>query len=421
VIGLSRNPEEVSFSLICEGVRPKHCHIQYHPQHKQYTIRDLTEGRSGTWMKLRNDNRGIEISSASALECNRVIHEPIFDENNPMDHNLSGFKDFPTSLISLRQSKTGGTQQILGKENSGELWIRLGQTDQTLFPGDQIRIGQGGPIFEVRRFCSGSGSAQGIRPTMEDEDIMIDDLPILHLPDLRISWFGCYDGHGSFECSNFVKKHLHRNFLHSMSASSNVSVDTIKNAFINAFKETDNEFEKFANQRGISQNVGSVVIVVAIINDFLFCANLGDARAVLSSGGNTIDLSRDMKPNVPEETERIKKFGGQVINNRVNGRLAVSRAIGDFEFKSAGLVSNVPEIRMIRRDQVNDEFIVMACDGLYDVMSSNEVVEFVRDRIRRNPEAADPNQIAVDLVTESIMKRNTSDNVTVMIILLKKY
>jgi serine/threonine protein phosphatase PrpC len=129
-----------------------------------------------------------------------------------------------------------------------------------------------------------------------------------------------------------------------------------------------------------------------------------------------------MKPNNPSESERLKKCGGQVINNRVNGRLAVSRAIGDLEFKPTGVVSNVPEIRAV--EMSNDEFILLACDGLFDVMTSEEVGKFVRCRIsacvEKNEEPI-PRQIAVDLVTESIMKRNTSDNVTVMIIFLKSF
>jgi serine/threonine protein phosphatase PrpC len=199
----------------------------------------------------------------------------------------------------------------------------------------------------------------------------------------------------------------------------------IPQALIESFRATDTDFEKFSNQRGLSPNVGSVVVVTIIIGDYIFCANLGDARAILAgSSSRVIELSRDMKPNVAEETKRILGCGGHVVNNRVNGRLAVSRAIGDFEFKNSGLVSNAPEIRCIRRVSPEDEFIVMACDGLFDVMSSEEVVEFIRNRIdiyvKKNQEP-DPNQIAVDLVTESIMKRNTSDNVTVLIIFLRKF
>ena len=116
------------------------------------------------------------------------------------------------------------------------------------------------------------------------------------------------------------------------------------------------------------------------------------------------------------------------MNNRVNGRLAVSRAIGDFEFKSLvgsadAIVSCVPEIRMVELAE-GDEFIVIACDGLFDVMSTVEVGGFVKARIGnyvKRSEEPDPNQIAVDLVTESIMKRNTSDNVTVIVVLLKKF
>ena len=88
------------------------------------------------------------------------------------------------------------------------------------------------------------------------------------------------------------------------------------------------------------------------------------------------------------ERDRIIKARGSVINQRVNGSLAVSRALGDFEYKTNGdmgqteqLVSPEPDVLSIERDP-KDEFVVLACDGIWDVMSNEDIRDFVRDRLR---------------------------------------
>jgi protein phosphatase PTC2/3 len=107
-----------------------------------------------------------------------------------------------------------------------------------------------------------------------------------------------------------------------------------------------------------------------ITDDFrIICANAGDSRAVLSAAGVAHPLSHDHKPDNPEELVRIRAAGGFVEWNRVNGNLALSRAIGDFDFKrnpdmgpEAQVVTANPDISS-HSCASTDEFIVIACDG----------------------------------------------------------
>lgn len=100
---------------------------------------------------------------------------------------------------------------------------------------------------------------------------------------------------------------------------------------------------------------GCTASVVLITPDDIWCANAGDCRAVLSRNGEAIPLSKDHKPDNPEEKERIKASGGHVRNNRVNNKLNISRAIGDFMFKKVGelpekqTVSVVPDVKRLAR------------------------------------------------------------------------
>ena len=85
--------------------------------------------------------------------------------------------------------------------------------------------------------------------------------------------------------------------------------------------------------KSLSYKCGSTCVLTLIIGSHIFCANVGDSRAILSQNGKAIDLSYDHKASRPDEVARVKEFGGIIEFSRVEGKLAISRAFGDFEFK----------------------------------------------------------------------------------------
>ena len=128
--------------------------------------------------------------------------------------------------------------------------------------------------------------------------------------------------------------------------------------------------------------------------------NVGDSRAIASVRGKLQILSYDHKPNNELETKRILAAGGWVEFNRVNGNLALSRALGDFVFKKneakkaeEQIVTANPDVR-VETLTSDHEFILIACDGIWDVLSNEEVLEFVRNRIAQ--------RIAPEIVIYSI-------------------
>lgn len=133
---------------------------------------------------------------------------------------------------------------------------------------------------------------------------------------------------------------------------------------------------------------GSTGIIVLLRNNVLYCGNAGDSRAVCSRRGVADLLSTDHKPTLRGEKERIIAAGGWVDANRVNGNLALSRAFGDFVFKrnprqspENQIVSANPDVLVRRLSVEEDEFIVICCDGIWDVMTNQEVVSFIRLRL----------------------------------------
>jgi protein phosphatase 2C family protein 2/3 len=117
--------------------------------------------------------------------------------------------------------------------------------------------------------------------------------------------------------------------------------------------------------------------------------NAGDSRAFASVRGRVQNLSIDHKPTNEKERQRIEAAGGRVRQNRVEGNLALSRALGDFEFKEnkeksaeEQMITAYPDVD-VRELTADHEFVVLACDGIWDVLSNEKVLEFVRTRIAK--------------------------------------
>jgi len=138
----------------------------------------------------------------------------------------------------------------------------------------------------------------------------------------------------------------------------------------------------------------------------LYTANVGDARIVLCRNGKALRLSYDHKGMDENEGRRISKAGGLILNNRVNGVLAVTRALGDSYLKD--LVTGHPYTTetVIQPDQ--DEFLILACDGLWDVCSDQEAVDLVRN-------VQDP-QEASKMLVDHALSRFSTDNLSVMLV-----
>lgn len=181
---------------------------------------------------------------------------------------------------------------------------------------------------------------------------------------------------------------------------------------------------------------GATSVVVCIRGDKAYCANAGDSRAVFSrKGGVAVDMSYDHKPTNASERERIQAAGGFVSEGRVNGSLALSRALGDFEYKGnkdlppdEQAVTAHPDVKEFQLED-GDEFMILACDGIWDVMTSQKCVDFVRERIiASNKDGGGElklSKICEELCDECLAPdtRGTGlgcDNMSVVIVLLKQ-
>ncbi len=216
---------------------------------------------------------------------------------------------------------------------------------------------------------TGEGATQGVRRDMEDKHVALVSVP----QDPGMAFGAVYDGHGGVAAAEFCRVHLHKHAL-----ADPVFKSDIHKAITNGFLKTDEEFRQVCARQRIE--AGCTACTVFVTAQKIICANAGDSRAILSRKGQVFELSHDHKPFDAAERKRIEKAGSRVEDNRVDGRLAVSRAIGDFDFKRArGLppdqqpVSPAPDI--LEEDRTpDDEYIVLACDGLWDILENESVL-----------------------------------------------
>lgn len=192
------------------------------------------------------------------------------------------------------------------------------------------------------------------------------------------------------------------------------------------------------NSHWSGPQAGATSVVVCIRGDQVYCANAGDSRAVFSrKDGQVVDMSEDHKPMNTDERQRIIKAGGFVSEGRVNGSLALSRALGDFDYKGnkelcekEQAVTAFPEIREFQL-QGGDEFMILACDGIWDVLTSEQCVAFVRERLRQGLQKGESETFKLSQICEELCDkclapdtRGTGlgcDNMSVVIVLLKKF
>lgn len=173
------------------------------------------------------------------------------------------------------------------------------------------------------RFYVGSSCMQGWRVKMEDSHTHILSMP----DDPDTAYFAVYDGHGGAKIAEYAGNHLHKYIINRPEFKEGQVALAMKQAFLELDTVMLNE-ESLKNEQS-----GSTAVTIIIKENDLYCANVGDSRAVASIKGRAEPLSNDHKPHMAEEYERIRAAGGWVEFNRVNGNLALSRALGDFIFK----------------------------------------------------------------------------------------
>ncbi|KAJ7527950.1 hypothetical protein O6H91_16G077600 [Diphasiastrum complanatum] len=262
---------------------------------------------------------------------------------------------------------------------------------------------------------SGGWTDIGGRQYMEDAHLRIDNLGTKFGPSFvgenAGAFYGVFDGHGGQDAAHFVRENLLRFILDDVDFPS-----AIDEAVRNAYLQTDHAFAE-ACLLDQDRSSGTTALTALIIGRQLLVANAGDCRAVLCKHGKAVEMSRDHKAACMKERARIEALGGYVDDGYLNGQISVARALGDWhltglkEYGANGPLTAEPEMRQTVLTE-DDEFLIIGCDGLWDVFTSQNAVDFARKKLQQHN---DPEICSKELVAEAL-RRETHDNLTVVII-----
>ncbi len=242
----------------------------------------------------------------------------------------------------------------------------------------------------------GYASLQGRRPNMEDTHF------VKIAPDH--AFYGVFDGHGG----NLVSRYLALKLYFNIVTHTQFKLSPLQAMALGALA-TNHELPSLAD------NQGSTAIMALIKGGRIYVGNVGDSRAVLAQNGVAVALSQDHKPNRPDEYQRIKDLGGFVSNHgnvaRLQGVLAVSRAFGDFSLRP--YITAQPEM-LVHGITPNDEFLILACDGVWDVFSNQQAIDLVRASLDQD---SDP-KVAAQKLTQAAYDAGSMDNLSAIVIKL---
>jgi len=284
------------------------------------------------------------------------------------------------------------------------------------------------------RLSYGSSSVQGWRVYQEDAHIAIIDF------DLGTSLFAVFDGHNGPEVATYASKQLPNIILNNEHYKQANYEKALQEVFM-LFDASLLSKEVAAELRNIRQSVigetisqtdksgvtsGCTALVTLLTNDTIYVANIGDSRCVLSRSGKSLPLSNDHKPEDSKERERIERSGGRIIEGRINCGLNLSRAFGDHQYKrnkrlslKEQMVSAWPEVKVKKIKPKKDEFLVIACDGIWNCLSNQKVVNFVRKKIKLNLSLAKICEQLIDQCLSPVRPidgRTGGDNMTCIIV-----
>jgi serine/threonine protein phosphatase PrpC len=249
-------------------------------------------------------------------------------------------------------------------------------------------------------------AAQGPREKMEDF-YFAADFATPKTSNIRL--FVVFDGHGGDGCVKFAKNQLKKQLILNLNTESDFS---IYNSLTQVCVLIDKNWKEYVTRPSskIRDASGCAVVFALIIEKDLWIVSVGDSRAVLGKGSEAIQLSEDAKPPIKKYYLEIMKRGGFVKWKRVDGSLDMARSIGDIDHPS---VSAKPCIRKVELDTLDPEktnILILATDGLWDVIGSKEAITICQN-------TKSPKIMAAELISAAYTNGST-DNVTVMAIKL---
>ena len=298
------------------------------------------------------------------------------------------------------------------------------------------------PVVRVQgsaRFHIGAAHRQGARQTMEDRSVVYGQLQGRKEMDL----FAVFDGHGSRGEADFAAAYLPACMIHELEKTPDGNVHS---SLCSAIRQTSNAMRA----QGQGTTTGTTAVVAVLAESQLHVANVGDSNAVLCfADGSARTLTTEHKPSLPSERARIEAMDGGLVTvsqrngiARVQGQLAVSRALGDFHLEP--YVTAEPStvtVDLTSAEGNGPEYLILACDGVWDVYDARGAAMEVRRGVHYAERKAEKSRVgctgdstaaeehpqdenatmeyAAEFLCDRALNRGSTDNISVIAIDLR--
>ncbi|XP_031287166.1 probable protein phosphatase 2C 51 [Pistacia vera] len=288
---------------------------------------------------------------------------------------------------------------------------------------------------------------QGDRRYQEDRiscHLHMKIIPLIgenRLQEVRLGIAAVFDGHGGEEASetgsNLLSDYFHLHYVFKMyklmgqfqgeftaNDSESLQLEVIKEALLSTIYDIDAKF----TQEAVKNNLlsGSTATVIVLFDGKILVANVGDSKAIIFSeiesgqgpeaSLSAIELTKDHHPDQADERARIEATGGSVIVRgvpRVNGILAMSRAIGDIYLKRYGVIA-VPEVTGWQHISGNDRYLVVASDGIFESLKPNDVGDLILKWDSHYVKG--PSSTLAEFIVKTAYDEGSTDNLSVIVI-----
>ncbi|KAM6908907.1 protein phosphatase Mn(2+)-dependent 1K [Xenentodon cancila] len=341
---------------------------------------------------------------SSTLEIFQCVFSSSLKQSSQSQHvalqvggGLLGLVGVRRASRSVRFDSDGSSRPVTW--DSFGIWDN--RIEEPILLPSSIKYGK--PIPQVSLSRVGSASILGLRKQNEDR------LRIARIHD-NVLYFAVFDGHGGPHAADYCYTFMEK-FIRDALEEDNDLEKVLKKAFLDADQALHTHLNYFNNASFLT---AGTTATVALLRDGLelVVGSVGDSRAMLCRKGGANKLTTDHTPDRRDERQRIQRFGGFVTWNsvgqaNVNGRLAMTRSIGDFHLKSSGVIAE-PETRWLTIQHANDSFLVLTTDGINFLLSDQEICDVIN-------QCHDPTE-AADVIAQQAMQYGSEDNATIVII-----
>jgi serine/threonine protein phosphatase PrpC len=354
-----------------------------------------------------DNNASININNNSMLNKNMKCPNSNLNYNENINNillsqNNTQYSNFVTSSIDPNLSSTYSNlnfqQQITRKNFNETNGLNINIINNFNYENDHVNLKTPDKsFFSVKEYGYKEEMNPKYKNSMEDFVKIIDNFN-----NSNIGFFGLFDGHGGDDAVKYAKENISKNlekFINEREYRYNRE-ECLKKTFLAV-----DEKLKFYD----SENSGLTSTVVLIEGKMLYIANVGDSGCFLLTKNKEFKkISVDHNCLNEKELERIKNNGGKIINNRVLGQLALTRALGDHSLRKYGVIAE-PDTNKIQLTN-NDKYVIIASDGIWDVLKEDDIKNIIKENEKCE-------KICENLIQQAITK-GSKDNISCIFIKL---